>query len=325
MSDEQPGSAPGALTERRGHVLIIPINRPEARNAVNASVSTAVGDALQAAQDDPDVRVIVLTGSGDKSFCAGADLKAISRGENLFHPEHPEWGFAGYVRHFVDKPTIAAVNAIAFGGGCELAMACDFRVAAESAIFGQPEIKLGIIPGFGGTQRLPRLVGQGKALEMNLIGDAILAPDAVAERHFRAAIAAGQAEWPFYVARTQLAYGAGLRRHRRMTQSRAPLREAAETFDALNLLRCAERARRELRASGERVRSRGTGGWDQLSPQELQIAQLAAEGFSNREIGERLGIAERSAEAHVERIRYRMGFRSRAQIAAWYVATGSPN
>ena len=105
---------------------------------------------------------------------------------------------------------------------------------------------------------------------------AILAPDAVAEKHFRAAIASGQAEWPFYVARAQLAYGVWLRRHRRMTQSRAPLREAAETFDALGLLRYAERARRELRASGERVRRRVAGGWAQLSPQELQIAKLAA-------------------------------------------------
>src|SRR2546430_13727575 len=104
---------------------------------------------------------------------------------------------------------------------------------------------------------------------------AILATDAVAERHFRAAIASAQAEWPFYVARAQLAYGVWLRRRRRMTQSRAPLREAAETFDALGLLRYAERTRRELRASGETVRRRDPGAWAQLSPQELQIAQLA--------------------------------------------------
>ncbi|HEY1564240.1 MAG TPA: ATP-binding protein, partial [Gaiellaceae bacterium] len=106
--------------------------------------------------------------------------------------------------------------------------------------------------------------------------ESILAKDAVAEQHFRVGIAAAQAEWPFYVARSQLAYGVWLRRQRRMTQSRAPLREAAETFDALGLLRYAERARRELRASGETVRRRDPGGWSQLSPQELQIAQLAA-------------------------------------------------
>ena len=143
---------------------------------------------------------------------------------------------------------------------------------------------------------------------------AILAPDAVAEKHFRAAIAAGQAEWPFYVARAQLAYGVWLRRHRRMTQSRAPLREAAETFDALGLLRYAERARRELRASGERVRRRVPGGWAQLSPQELQIAQLAAEGLSNREIGEQLYLSHRTVESHLYRLFPKLGVTSRAQL-----------
>ena len=143
---------------------------------------------------------------------------------------------------------------------------------------------------------------------------AILAPDAVAEKHFRAAIAAGQAEWPFYVARAQLAYGVWLRRHRRMTQSRAPLREAAETLDALGLLRYAERARRELRASGERVRGRVPGGWAQLSPQELQIAQLAAEGLSNREIGEQLYLSHRTVESHLYRLFPKLGVTSRAQL-----------
>ena len=105
----EAATAPAALTERRGNVLIITLNRPEARNAVNSAVSTAVGDALQEAQDDPEVRAVVITGAGE-SFCAGADLKAISRRENLFHPDHGEWGFAGYVHHYIDKPTIAAVN-----------------------------------------------------------------------------------------------------------------------------------------------------------------------------------------------------------------------
>ncbi|MFL5962760.1 MAG: AAA family ATPase [Gaiellaceae bacterium] len=143
---------------------------------------------------------------------------------------------------------------------------------------------------------------------------AILAKDAVAEQCFRVAIASAQAEWPFYVARAQLAYGAWLRRHRRMTQSRAPLREAAETFDALGLLRYAERARRELRASGETVRRRVPGGWSQLSPQELQIAQLAAEGFSNREIGERLYLSHRTVESHLYRLFPKLGVTSRAQL-----------
>ena len=143
---------------------------------------------------------------------------------------------------------------------------------------------------------------------------AILAPDAVAERHFRAAIAAGRADWPFYVARSQLAYGEWLRRHRRMTQSRAPLREAAETFDALGLLRYAERARRELRASGETVRRREPGAWAQLSPQELQIAQLAADGLSNREIGEQLYLSHRTVESHLYRLFPKLGITSRTQL-----------
>ena len=143
---------------------------------------------------------------------------------------------------------------------------------------------------------------------------AILAKDGVAEQHFRDAIAAGQADWPFYVARAQLAYGVWLRRHRRMTQSRAPLREAAETFDALGLVRYAERARRELRASGETVRRRVPGAWTQLSPQELQIARLAAEGLSIREIGERLYLSHRTVESHLYRLFPKLGVTSRAQL-----------
>jgi crotonobetainyl-CoA hydratase len=145
---------PGALVERRSNVMIITINRPEARNAVNAAVSTAVGDAMAEAQQDPDIRVVVITGSGDKSFCAGADLKAIARKENLYHPDHGEWGFAGYVRHFIDKPTIAAVNGTALGGGTELALASDLVVARESASFGLPEVKRGLIAAAGGVFRL---------------------------------------------------------------------------------------------------------------------------------------------------------------------------
>ncbi|MGH3559584.1 MAG: enoyl-CoA hydratase-related protein, partial [Mycobacterium sp.] len=95
MSQTAAATEPAALTERRGNVVIITINRPEARNAVNGAVSTAVGDALEQAQNDPDVRAVVITGAGDKSFCAGADLKAVARRENLYHPDHGEWGFAG--------------------------------------------------------------------------------------------------------------------------------------------------------------------------------------------------------------------------------------
>jgi crotonobetainyl-CoA hydratase len=169
---------PGALIERRGNVLLITINRPQARNAVNASVSIAVGGALEEAENDPEIRVIVLTGAGDKSFCAGADLKAISRGEGLHAPGNEQWGFAGFVNHYVSKPTIAAVNGTALGGGTELALAADLIVAAESASFGLPEVKRGLIAGAGGVFRLPAQIPQRLAMEMMLTGDPISAATA---------------------------------------------------------------------------------------------------------------------------------------------------
>jgi crotonobetainyl-CoA hydratase len=172
------GAAPGALVERRGNILIITLNRPEARNAVNGAVSTAVGDALQEAQDDPEVRAVVLTGNGP-SFCAGADLKAISRRENLFHPEHPEWGFAGYVHHFIDKPTIAAVNGTALGGGSELALASDLVVAEERAKFGLPEVKRGLIAGAGGVFRIVEHLPRKVAMEMLFTGEPMTSADAL--------------------------------------------------------------------------------------------------------------------------------------------------
>jgi len=170
---------PGALVERRGNVMIITINRPEARNAVNAAVSTAVGDAMAEAQQDPDIRVVVITGSGDKSFCAGADLKAIARKENLYHPDHGEWGFAGYVRHFIDKPTIAAVNGTALGGGTELALASDLVVARESASFGLPEVKRGLIAAAGGVFRLAEQLPRKVAMELMFTGEPMSAADAL--------------------------------------------------------------------------------------------------------------------------------------------------
>lgn len=170
---------PAALVEVRSNVMIVTINRPEARNAVNGAVSTAVGDALARAQDDSEVRVVVITGAGDKSFCAGADLKAIARGENLFHPEHVEWGFAGYARHFVDKPTIAAVNGTALGGGAEIALASDLVVAGESAAFGLPEVKRGLIAGAGGAFRLIRQLPAKIALEAVYTGEPISAGEAL--------------------------------------------------------------------------------------------------------------------------------------------------
>jgi len=169
----------GALVERVGNVMVITINRPEARNAVNSSVSIGVGGALEEAANDPEVRAIVITGAGDKSFCAGADLKAISRGEGLHAPGHEDWGFAGFVKHYVDKPTIAAVNGTALGGGTELALSADLIVAAENATFGLPEVKRGLIAGAGGVFRLPAQIPQRLAMEMIFTGDPITAARAL--------------------------------------------------------------------------------------------------------------------------------------------------
>ena len=162
-----------ALVERRGNVEVITINRPEARNAVNGAVSIAVGDALEHANNDPDVWAVVITGAGDKSFCAGADLKAISRRENLYHPDHGEWGFAGYVHHFIDKPTIAAVNGTALGGGTEIALASDLVVADERATFGLPEVKRGLVAAAGGVFRIVDALPRKVAFEMMFTGDPI--------------------------------------------------------------------------------------------------------------------------------------------------------
>ncbi|OBK45917.1 enoyl-CoA hydratase [Mycobacterium sp. 1081908.1] len=177
MTDGDNGQ-PGALVEHRGNVMVITINRPDARNAVNAAVSIGVGDALEQAQNDADVRAVVITGAGDRSFCAGADLKAISRRENLYHPDHPEWGFAGYVHHFIDKPTIAAVNGTALGGGTELALASDLVVADEGAKFGLPEVKRGLIAAAGGVFRIMDQLPRKVAVELLLTGEPITASEA---------------------------------------------------------------------------------------------------------------------------------------------------
>ncbi len=184
-------TGPGALAERRGNTLVITINRPEARNAVNQAVSIGVGDALEQAQANPEIRAVVITGAGDRSFCAGADLKAISRGENLFHPAHPEWGFAGYVRHFIDKPCIAAVNGTALGGGTELALASDLVVAADSASFGLPEVKRGLIAAAGGAFRIVEQLPRKVALELLFTGDPITAADALRWGLINQAVPAG--------------------------------------------------------------------------------------------------------------------------------------
>ncbi|MDT5338438.1 MAG: crotonobetainyl-CoA hydratase [Mycobacterium sp.] len=179
MTADPQTDAPAVLTERRGNVLVITLNRPAARNAVNAAVSTGLGRAMDRAQQDPDVRVVVITGAGDRSFCAGVDLKALARGENVMDPEHPEWGFGGYVQHFIDKPTIAAVNGAALGGGTELALASDLVVAGESAKFGLPEVKRGLIAAAGGVFRIVEQLPRKVALELMFTGEPMTSADAL--------------------------------------------------------------------------------------------------------------------------------------------------
>lgn len=166
------------LTERRGHVLVITLNRPGARNAVDHDVCHLVGSALHRADADPGVRCIVITGAGDAAFCAGLDLKALARGDRILPQGMEHWNFAGFVRHFVDTPTIAAVNGAAMGGGTEIALACDLVVAAETARFGLPEVKRGLLAAAGGVFRITDALPRKVALELLLTGDPISAAEA---------------------------------------------------------------------------------------------------------------------------------------------------
>jgi crotonobetainyl-CoA hydratase len=165
------------LTELSDHVLVVTINRPEARNAVNREVWEGLGEALELAQNSPQVRVVVVTGAGDRAFCAGMDLKSVASGE--FQGDRPPsprqegWGFAGFVSHPISKPIIAAVNGDAMGGGWEIVLACDLVVASQTARFGFPEVKVGLIAGGGGSFRLPRQIPRPLAMQLLLTGDII--------------------------------------------------------------------------------------------------------------------------------------------------------
>ena len=161
------------LAEQRGHTLLITINRPDARNAVNSNVAVGVGEALDYAEQHSDVRTVVITGSGDRAFCAGADLKDRAAGRVVQDERMTRWGFAGFAQHAISKPIIAAVNGVAFGGGTEIALACDLIVAAETASFGLPEVTHGIFAAAGGAFRLPRQLPYKVALEAMLTGQPI--------------------------------------------------------------------------------------------------------------------------------------------------------
>jgi crotonobetainyl-CoA hydratase len=174
--------APAVLTRREGRTLVVTINRPEVRNAVNAAVTLGIGEALELAEADADIRAVIITGAGDKSFCAGADLKASARGErpaSSVDARAAAWGFAGYVKHHIGKPLIAAVNGFALGGGTEIALASDLVVAADTASFGLPEVKRGILAGAGGTFRLAMQIPPKVAMELLLTGDPITAQRAL--------------------------------------------------------------------------------------------------------------------------------------------------
>jgi enoyl-CoA hydratase len=167
------------LFEVTDGIAMVTINRPDKLNALNSDVIADLGEAFARIVENPEIRVVILTGAGDKAFVAGADISQMPEFNSLMGEHFAAQGQA--VLNTIEncpKPVIAAVNGFALGGGTEIAMACDFIYASDKAKFGQPEINLGIIPGFGGTQRLPRLVGNAMAMELVLTGDMIDAAEA---------------------------------------------------------------------------------------------------------------------------------------------------
>jgi enoyl-CoA hydratase/carnithine racemase len=182
---------PAALYEVQEGVGLITLNRPQALNAVNADLSTAVGGALESAAADPAVRVVVVTGAG-RAFCAGADLKELAQSRRIDAAGHPEWGFAGLTRHWIDKPVIAAVNGYAMGGGTELALACDLVVAADTANFGLPEVKRGLFAAAGGVVRMQRQIALKRSLELALTGDPVDAATALSWGLINQVVPAGE-------------------------------------------------------------------------------------------------------------------------------------
>jgi enoyl-CoA hydratase/carnithine racemase len=222
-------------SSREGNVALLRLNRPEARNALSPEVMERIADELERLDPDPEARCVVIAGS-EKVFAAGADIKAMAErsfAEALRHPAASFWRRLAAIK----TPMIAAVSGYALGGGCELALACDMIVAAEGATFGQPEINLGIIPGGGGTQRLARVLGKQRAMELVLTGRRFSAEEAeamglvnrvvAAERWLEEAIAlaAAVAEKPPIASRLakqavlgaeETALGAGLENERRL-------------------------------------------------------------------------------------------------------------
>jgi enoyl-CoA hydratase len=167
------------LYEERDGIAFVTLNRPKVLNALNTPTWKDLRTAFEHARDDTEVRGVILTGSGDKAFIAGADISELAEAGAIEAEASSRFGQG--VLELIEnlgKPVIAAINGFALGGGCETAMACTIRIAVETARFGQPEVKLGLLPGGGGTQRLPRLVGKGRALQLILSGEMIGAQEA---------------------------------------------------------------------------------------------------------------------------------------------------
>ena len=167
------------LYGKKGPIAYVTLNRPKVLNALSQAVFSELKAAFEDARDDASVRGVILTGSGDKAFAAGADIAEMSSysASEAEEATRRAQGVTELIEN-LGKPVVAAVNGFALGGGCELAMACSFRIASENAKFGQPEVKIGIMPGAGGTQRLPRLIGKGRALQIILSGEIISAQEA---------------------------------------------------------------------------------------------------------------------------------------------------
>ncbi len=167
--------------EQQGPIRVITINRPDKLNALNQNTLDEIKEAIQEVYDAKEVKGVIITGAGEKAFVAGADIQELAALNEVNARKFAENGQEIFnLIENCQTPIIAAVNGFALGGGCELAMACHMRVASEDAKFGQPEVNLGIIPGYGGTQRLTQLIGKGKAVELMLTGDMITAEQALA-------------------------------------------------------------------------------------------------------------------------------------------------
>lgn len=168
------------LTEKKGRAFYITINRPERLNSITREMLSTIETALTVADEDGDVRCIVITGAGDRAFSAGADVSSLREFSKEDAKEFSRRGHKTFMKILdLDKPVIAAINGYALGGGCELSAFCDLRIASDKAVFGQPEVNLGLIPGWGGTQMLTRLIGVSNAKELMMMGENISAQRAM--------------------------------------------------------------------------------------------------------------------------------------------------